>query len=385
MGKEQEMAILHRFKSLDSLRGIAAFIVVIHHLFLALPQTTRETMPVLNAPILLSGRFCVMVFFVLSGFVLALPYFSNKGVPYGPYVVRRACRVYIPFAFAVLFSALLCDLAGGAHMPMFSEWLNEFWASPVTGSLIAQQILMTGVDGPKSISLDPPIWSLIIEMRISLLFPLLVVCVRRFGWIAVGSALILAYGCGKLQIAIGEDNAAGVPKSFTGTFLFTGRYMILFMLGIIMAQRINGLKALMQSLSLKSHIAALSFLAAIWLVLAYKELEISHSGAVDVFCGVCAMYLIALCVTFPKLSRRLSVPPLLWLGNISYSLYLIHMPVMLGLFYLLYRSVSLPIMLAIALSASLLAAQLMYHWIELPSQMLGRKLSNKLKNHQSKG
>ena len=47
------------------------------------------------------------------------------------------------------------------------------------------------------------------------------------------------------------------------------------------------------------------------------------------------MYLIMLCVAFPKLSLRLSSAPLLWLGDISYSLYLIHAVVLFSIVYLL--------------------------------------------------
>jgi peptidoglycan/LPS O-acetylase OafA/YrhL len=359
------------------LRGIAALIVVVHHLALAVPEAARDALPSVSSPFILSGRFCVMVFFVLSGFVLALPYVDHDRVSYGPYLVRRFCRIYIPFAFAVLVSGVCCALIGGPYMPMFSTWLNGFWAAPVTGQLIAQQLMVTGIDGPRSISLDPPIWSLIIEMRISILFPLLVLCVRRFGWASIVAALVLAYGCGKLQIAIGEKTAAGVPESVTGTFLFTGRYVVLFLLGVIMAARLKGMKELTRSLSPTRHAAALAVLIAVWFVLAYKDFEVSHSGAVDVFCGVFAMYLIALCVTFPKLSLRLSGPVWLWLGDVSYSLYLIHMPVMLTLFYLLNRDVSMRVMIALAVPASLLAAHVMQRVIERPSMTLGRKLSGR--------
>jgi peptidoglycan/LPS O-acetylase OafA/YrhL len=369
----------HRFRSLDSLRGIAALIVVVHHLALVLPQATQDEFAAITLPLVLSGRFAVMVFFVLSGFVLALPYFDDKDVPYVQYIVRRFCRVYIPFAFAVVVSGVCCALIGGPYMPMFSKWINEFWAAPVTGQLIAQQLLMTGSDGLKSISLDPPIWSLIVEMRISILFPLLVLCVRRFGWASVTVALVLAYGCGKLQIAIGEKTAAGVPESVIGTFLFTGRYVILFLLGVIMAARLSKMKELARSLSPKRHATALAGLMAVWLVLAYKDFETSHSGAVDVFCGVFAMYLIALCVTFPKLSLRLSGTVWLWLGDISYSLYLIHMPVMLVVFYLLHPYASLPVMVAVSFSAALIAGHVMHYLVERPSMTLGRKLSARLK------
>ena len=141
-----------RLRRLDALRGIAAFVVVVNHAALAVPEAIRESLPSVSSPFLISGRFCVMVFFVLSGFVLTLPYVSGKAVSYGSYLVRRICRIYIPFAVAVLFSAVCCSLLDRPDMPMLSDWINSFWPQPVTSRLVAQQLAMTGFDGPSSIT-----------------------------------------------------------------------------------------------------------------------------------------------------------------------------------------------------------------------------------------
>jgi peptidoglycan/LPS O-acetylase OafA/YrhL len=172
----------HRFRSLDSLRGIAAVIVVLHHLMLAVPEASQGHFRLLDLPLSLGGRFAVMLFFVLSGFVLALPYFADKHLAYGRYLVRRFCRLYPPFAFAVLISAFLCWSLGGKSLPMVSSWLNDPWSNAVTTSVVMSHLLMEGIGKSQSIDLDSPIWSLIIEMRVSFVFPLLVDYVRRFEW-----------------------------------------------------------------------------------------------------------------------------------------------------------------------------------------------------------
>src|ERR1017187_3352351 len=100
----------HRFRSLDALRGIAALVVVVQHVMLALPDGIRGQLGFIELAFAMAARFAVMLFFVLSGFVLSLPYFAGKNLAYGPYLVRRFCRLYLPFAFAVLISALLCWL-----------------------------------------------------------------------------------------------------------------------------------------------------------------------------------------------------------------------------------------------------------------------------------
>jgi peptidoglycan/LPS O-acetylase OafA/YrhL len=333
----------------------------------------ETTYAAINAPLMMGSRFAVMLFFVLSGFVLALPYFANKSLPYGSYLVRRFCRIYLPFAFAVVFSALLCWQLGGTGMPMFSTWLNGFWTTPPSAGVVLKHLAMTGI-GDQSIALNPPIWSLIIEMRVSIIFPLLVFYARRFGWPGIVAALIVAYCCAKLQAALGETSYA-VAESVAGALLFTARFVVLFLLGVIMSARREQLKALLLRVRPAIHGVVLSGLVLVWLALAYTKAPVQHRGTVDVFCGGLAMYLIMLCVTFPTLSLRLSTAPLLWLGDISYSLYLIHMPVMLAIFYTLHLYASASVMIAIVFPAMLLAGHVMHYLIEVPSMRLGRKLS----------
>jgi peptidoglycan/LPS O-acetylase OafA/YrhL len=93
-----------RLIELDALRGIAAFIVVLHHAWLSLPnrpewlQWLLETTPL--RPIAM-GRQAVLFFFVLSGFVLTRALASQESlrpgsvlsVPGGAsYAAQRAVR-----------------------------------------------------------------------------------------------------------------------------------------------------------------------------------------------------------------------------------------------------------------------------------------------------
>jgi len=82
---------------------------------------------------------------------------------------------------------------------MASSWLNEPWSSPVTSGIVVSHLLMMGIHWSRSVGLDTPIWSLIIEMRISIMFPVLVLYVRRFGWSGVAFALVAAFVCAKVR------------------------------------------------------------------------------------------------------------------------------------------------------------------------------------------
>jgi peptidoglycan/LPS O-acetylase OafA/YrhL len=367
----------HRFRSVDALRGLAALVVVVHHLIGSLPGGIRGQLGFLESAFGMGGRFAVMLFFVLSGFVLSLPYFAGKNLAYGPYLLRRFCRLYPPFAFAVLISALLCWLLGGPLLPIASSWLNDPWSEPPTVGVVMSHLLMTGIGERQSISLDGPIWSLIIEMRVSLIFPLLVLYTRRFGLAGVAVSLVAAFVCAKCQSALGENTAALVGESLAGTLLFTGRFIFMFLLGVMLAARLDRIREMFLKAPPMLHAMFFGGIVSIWMVLAYTKAMAPHLGYVDVFSGVFTLYLIISCVAFPKVSAMLSGRVCLWLGDISYSLYLIHLPVLMSMFYLLYRHVSLTWIIALSFPAMLIAGHVMHQWIEQPSMNLGRNLARR--------
>ena len=367
-----------RFRALDSLRGLAAVIVMLNHTVLSIPEGSQGPfLQYIGPASAMGGRFAVMLFFVLSGFVLALPYFAGTNSAYGPYLVRRFCRVYPPFAFAVLVAALLCHLLGGRSLPMVSAWPNDAWSSPVTWGVVLSHLLMTGIHF-SAIRLDSPAWSLIIEMRVSIIFPLLVLYVRRFGWSGVAAALVAAFACAKARAALGETSLF-VAESLTGTILLTGRYAALFFLGVIVAARLDQIKEMMVRVAPKLHGGIFIGMVFILMMVTYMKEAGIHIGYVDMFFGMFTMYLIVLCVTFPRFAKHLSGSVSLWLGDISYSLYLIHTPVLLAVFYLLNGRMSLGGMIALALPAMLIAGHVMHYLIERPSMIVGRKLARAIR------
>ena len=76
----------------------------------------------------------------------------------------------------------------------------------------------------------------------------------------------------------------------------------------------------------------------------------------------------------PASDRVLSAPPLVWLGKVSYSLYLIHVPLLVSAVHLTYGRLPLGVTIPAVIAASLLCAELMHRFVELPSIRLGRIL-----------
>jgi|SRR5579872_643906 len=363
-----------RYKALDSLRGIAAFVVVFAHCYQAIPETIRSAKPDLDF-VLWSfgelGRFSVLMFFVLSGFVLSLPYLKGSSHNYRAYLVRRIWRLYPPYAVAVLVSALFCGLFAD---PSF--WVGE-WQHAPSGTLIASHLLMTGV-GIDSTRLDGPIWSLIVEFRVSLVFPLLVMAVSRFDWKAVGCGVLFALGCYELNAARGAsgETLSHVGQDALGTLLVTGRYVMLFLFGIFTAARSEQIKATLVKIPNSAHVLICAGAVAAHLVIVHWNHE--KSIIPDIVYGCMSAYLIASGLAFAPLAKVLSARLVVWLGDISYSLYLIHIPVLWGVLYGIHGRVPLRTSIAIAVPVIFICAHLMNRVVERPSTELGRKIARRI-------
>ena len=126
-----------RLEELDSLRGLAALTVVISHHLIVLPVFFNPTNWHGHIPVnilkytplhlLFAGHEAVILFFVLSGFVLSLPFHANKQGPYASFVIRRICRIYLPYIVSVAAAVIMCRLLSRGGIPELSPWLNLRW------------------------------------------------------------------------------------------------------------------------------------------------------------------------------------------------------------------------------------------------------------------
>jgi peptidoglycan/LPS O-acetylase OafA/YrhL len=182
-----------RLEYIDGLRALAALWVAIHHAFeTSVPSALLGT-PVLG-PVLASlsfGQFPVMVFLMLSGFCLYYPYVRKSARPafsgYATFLRRRWTRIAPPFLWAGFFCLFL------AAFPALNigKWADVSTLDP---SVIASHLLfLHNLIPTHATKIDYPMWSIGLEWQLYLLFPLMVFAFRRVGAvITIGAALLVA-------------------------------------------------------------------------------------------------------------------------------------------------------------------------------------------------
>lgn len=365
-----------RITHLDSLRGLAALIVVFHHCLVTFPAFwevyQHPVKPGLmrmlgNTPLhlLWDGPEFVLVFFTLSGFVLSLPFWGDHPLGYRQFVIRRVLRIYPTYLAAVTAGMVLMTLLSHGPLQGLSAWAAQFWNRPLDLKTVADHVFLMASSGDNYI--DTPVWSLVVEMHASLIFPLLIAAIL---WSETGAF------AGAVALALFGDWAARLDPGghpFLTSFATSANFLWLFVAGALMARHRAALAAYARRLP---HLVQIAIVAAslvalncIWQFGADEKWRfVEQTGAV-VLVGSAAF------MGFMK--RLLDVAPLRWLGKISYSLYLIHFVVLFTLLNALRSYVSLPFVLATVPALSILCAALLYRLVELPSIDWGHRFSER--------
>jgi peptidoglycan/LPS O-acetylase OafA/YrhL len=376
-----------RFSELDSVRGIAAFVVVLHHCWEAvLPD--QNTYPLLGRALagtgwtadlafwisvtplrlLFCGHAAVGVFFVLSGFVLTKSLQNPRQRSYAAFAVRRFFRIYPPFAFVILSAALICYGFDSQPIPG-KDWINLSWQEPVSVPLVAGHLLMLVSAGTYN-SLDSPMWTLVHELRISMIFPLLAaVAIARPRQTLLFSLVVFAiFSVQHFTSSVTHLIGAQLPREILSSFMQSSRYVLFFVFGILIAAHPAPLADWLRRHERWS--PALWAAALLLLAVPYTKAYLELCYALGAF------LVIALCVNSETAKRLLRHGALQWLGRISYSLYLSHMVVQLTCAHLLYRQLSMWTIMLLVVPLALLVADALNRLVELPSNGLGKRIAS---------
>jgi peptidoglycan/LPS O-acetylase OafA/YrhL len=327
----------------DALRGLAAVSVFINHALLLPPE------PITNRFLWLigAGDAAVGLFFVLSGFVLARSLILRDS-NYAEFVVKRCFRIYPAYWVGIALAGLLIWGHAPAGLADLGNWPAHVWDRPVP---LDQKFRYIGLIGlGLDTSFISPIWSLQVEMRVSLIFPLLL-AIMAFPRLWVSLLLLAA-------------------STLLGVFNVTTVQAIpLFLLGIAVAINEKRLRAL-QTPRLATF-ALLSLGVTLYAIRPIMELkEGVFSNYVSGLGSALIIYTIMMEQRYAAALRRW---PLQFMGRISYSFFLVHLPITFFVVSYLYRSFGFVVSVVVAFLLTLIVAHVMFEFIERPGMGLGSK------------
>jgi peptidoglycan/LPS O-acetylase OafA/YrhL len=346
------------------LRGVAALLVVWAHLGAywlftvggtsALQDLWRTTVA---EPLHLyqdGGYLGVVLFFLISGYIVTHASLSETRTSF---VTKRVLRIFPPLAFALAVLWSLMHLMPALGVPM-----SAFPGGPPGRWLQSLLLLDFLTPGTRVLSVT---WTLASEMVFYVMVlaaiavqrsrPLATTLVMAAGW-AVACWLVVAsaFGLPPTPEAAGILMLVGVLLVGRCTYLVHAR-LVAPAAGVALAAVVGVLVAVFQEAWSPGFLLDRAGTPG--------EPVVAYAMAVGIFVGML--------VWSPGRAAR----PLAWLGDISYSLYLLHMPVGFAVLGVLHRF-DAPSSLATILgtTASLAAAHVSYRLVERPSQRFARHL-----------
>lgn len=364
-----------RVASLDGLRGVAAVVVLFHHSLLTVPTLALAYYPrqgeiatgtaawfLTYTPLHLvwAGPEAVALFFVLSGIVLTLPVLHSERFSWLAYYPKRVVRLYGPVVAAVFIGFVWVLAVPRYNTAALGAWMNARPNDYTSERLLRDLTLLNGTSGMVS-----PLWSLQWEVLFSLALPLYVLFARAPvpGWLKFVTA-----------IALISWGLAGHGPHFY--------YLPMFALGAVIVAHWDRLERLAAQLDARPGAWAALLVVAALLTCSRWELDALGLSAAEAsswrWVSVLGVTLLVLAAAFcPQLRGLLQRRVIQWLGVLSFSLYLVHEPIVIAVRYLtLQHSPWLGMVISVPLS--LLAAMAFARVVEKPSQQLARRIGQRL-------
>ena len=351
-----------RFLPIDAMRGIASMSVLVFHLFRSPPQTDVLAAAFPGPVEIFSdyARSGVAVFFVISGFVIA---YTTRDL--GPrvrdgvrFALRRQVRLDPPYY--VVMAIVLVLAVGERLVPGLES------RTLTTGDVLLNMFYLQDIAGAPAVLAVA--WTLCLEVQFYLV---VVVLVIASGWISRGPGptehrirfvTTIALLLGLVSLSLPFLGADGGPW-FIGTwwmFCF-GMAITWFMLG-----RLSG-----------HVIAAICGIVGVWCVAVSLWSPVADPWGSHWFA-----YLTGLAILLLLITGKMSMQPprwLLYLGTLSYSLYLVHLPVIDTVMAGAYKvtgdsTVGALAAYAVAAAVSLGAASVVHRLVERPAMAWSSRL-----------
>ncbi len=320
----------HYLSSLDGLRGLCAAAVVFSNLRHALDITA----PWMN---LMVGDESVALFFVLSGFLMAYVY-GDRPFTLGnitEYLVHRLARIYPVYLAAVLLVVVIS----------FVPELDYFQPINTPGQIFRHVVMFGSTGGFWSIPPEIQFYGFFLVIWLFFSNP------KSYRWIGILLAFFMAV-----------DATLGFP----GPGILLLSKIQYFLIGTAAGWLFSGQRQRPQSALLG--IALLVLLTLFFLTSTLLETPTAFWGLSSAFAASVIVYLAAW--DAPIARTVLQNPVLMFLGRISFSLYLFHMPVLFIVAHLLYPTLSVTGAVLAGVLASVLVSVITYLLIERPARRI---------------
>lgn len=293
-----------KYNSLESLRGLAAILVAIYHS----PIIASKSLPIIA-----NANIFVDFFFILSGFVMSYAYKQKiiAGLKFKDFTLLRIGRLYplhlfmlliwVPFIFAKGYVFHFLQIGGNDPFV-----INSF------STFISNLLLVNSLNIHSHLSWNYPAWSISLEFYTYLIFFFFLVLFRRF--YRPYYSLIFSLLSYAALYTITEDSLLrtydfGLLRCVGGFFL--GVYIQ--SLTEASAQEFNKLQSNIYEIII--------IFATLFLILNISNSKIIEFSSFILF--GCTVYLFSI-QDSGIISRFLNLKPMIFLGTISYSIYLTH-------------------------------------------------------------
>jgi len=311
----------NRYETLDALRGLAALSVVVFHWRWMFDLPNKSDLPLFKIlwPIYYNGWIAVDLFFLISGFVFFYLYaerVADKSVSLREFFLNRFSRLYPLHFVTLIYVAALT-----AYVPNYQEFENNDLKHFMLQLFFASNWLQTS-----PFTFNAPIWSVSIEV---LLYALFFVVARM--------------GLAKIWLSV--------------SFVIAGAVMTpqLDMIGpAIMSFYLGGLCFFVTSSPNRNSVAALVLAVCCAMAAYLLHPPFFLLGHWVTVVAIFPATVLLLTLNEHRLAKLTWLTR--WLGNISYSSYLLHFPLYLTLaFFGAVHAALLPFFIAFLVAISLLS------------------------------
>jgi peptidoglycan/LPS O-acetylase OafA/YrhL len=226
------------------------------------------------------------------------------------------------------------------------------------------------------VQLNTAFWSLVVEMRISIVFPFLMQSLSRVRTLKV---ILLAGSAALLLIAIPLKARSNDLSSVMDTIGYGGCFVI----GSLLARSHELCSRVYLRFPRFTRFLLWVGILAVWSFVGIISSKPMLLGLYNMILTIASACIIVISMTEPWVRTLLLHRIPQYLGHISYSVYLIHVTVLLSLVHALYGRYSLLTLLPIYIVLTFMLGAVFHTWVEEPCTQLGALLAEKVQFHLS--